>query len=125
MAAAMLGISAQQMRVAQAGHESWLDDDQLHVILVGTGCPMYDVSRSGPCTAVIAGEHFLLVDSGPGTSDAVQYARLPRGRLSGVLYTHHHSDHIGDLGEMMAIFLAVRFGGPPPRAREPLTGNAR
>ena len=59
------------------------------------------LGRPGPCTAVIAGEHFFLVDTGPGTAHAMQAANLPRGRLSGVLFTHYHSDHIGDLGEVM------------------------
>ena len=45
MAAAMMGVNFQ---LAQNGHVSWMDDDQLHVILVGTGCPMFDPTRSGP-----------------------------------------------------------------------------
>lgn len=78
-----------------------MDDDQLHVVLVGTGCPMFDPTRSGPCTAVLAGEHFFLVDTGPGAWHATLAAKLPQGRLSGILFTHYHSDHIGDLGETM------------------------
>jgi ribonuclease Z len=64
---------------------------------------MFDKTRSGPCTAVIAGEHYFLVDTGPGTQRALEAARLPRNRLSGVLLTHFHSDHIGDLGEVMTM----------------------
>ena len=97
----IIGIAPKQLHEARFGHEKWIDDGQLHVILVGTGCPIFDVDRSGPCTAVIAGEHFFLVDTGPGTWEAMTSARLPIARLSGVLFTHYHSDHIGDLGEVM------------------------
>src|SRR6185295_9758423 len=55
--------------------------------------------RAGPCTAVLAGGHFVLVDVGPGSWRQVALQRLPRARLDSVLLTHFHSDHIGELGE--------------------------
>jgi ribonuclease Z len=76
-----------------------LESPDVHVVLCGTGSPLADASRAAACTAVIAGGHFLLVDAGPGSWERVDLANLPIGALEGVLLTHFHSDHIGDLGE--------------------------
>jgi ribonuclease Z len=76
-----------------------LDDGQLHLVLCGTGSPIADPERASACTAVLAGGHFLLIDAGSGSSRAVALLRLPRARLEGILLTHFHSDHIGELGE--------------------------
>lgn len=78
-----------------------LDDGKLHVILCGTGSPLADPERAGPCTAVMAGGHFVLVDAGTGSWRQVALWRLPRARLEAVLLTHFHSDHIGELGEVV------------------------
>lgn len=96
---ALFDRAAQQQ--AEGDRTDLLDDDALHVILCGTGSPLPDPERAGPCTAVIAGGHFFLVDVGPGSWENVQLWRLPRARLSGVLLTHFHSDHIGELGEVV------------------------
>ncbi len=77
-----------------------LDDGNLHVVLCGTGSPLADPERAGPCTAVLAGGHFVLVDVGSGSWRQVALERLPRARLEAVLLTHFHSDHIGELGEV-------------------------
>lgn len=86
---------------AAGDRSDWLEDGGLHVVLCGTGSPLADPERAGPCTAVIAGGHFFLVDVGPGSWENVQTWRLPRAQLSGVLLTHFHSDHIGELGEVV------------------------
>jgi ribonuclease Z len=76
-----------------------LDDGRLNVVLCGTGSPLATPDRASACTAVMAGGHFFLVDAGPGSMRNVGVWRLPLDRLDGVLITHFHSDHIGDLGE--------------------------
>lgn len=86
-------------RALSGDHTELLDDGKLHVVLCGTGSPLADKDRAGPCTAVLAGGHFFQVDAGPGSAEQVALERLPRARLEGVLLTHYHSDHIGDLGE--------------------------
>jgi ribonuclease Z len=84
----------------QPPHVEWLDDDALHVILCGTGSPIPAEGRAGPCTAVMAGGHFVLVDVGPGSFHSIGLLRLPIADLSEVLITHYHSDHIGEIGEI-------------------------
>lgn len=80
--------------------ESVLQSPDLQVVLCGTGSPLADADRASACTAVIAGGHFFLVDAGPGSANTADLANLPLGHLDGVLLTHFHSDHIGDLGEV-------------------------
>ena len=71
-------------------------DTGLRVVLVGTGSPLPDPTRGGPCTVVIAGGEYLIVDVGQG-SWASQNAKLrdmnPNG-VTGIFLTHFHSDHI-------------------------------
>ena len=53
----------------------------LHVLLCGAGSPLPDPKRSGPCTAVIAGEHLYIVDAGAGSSRVLSRMRLPQGEI--------------------------------------------
>ncbi|HEY2708049.1 MAG TPA: MBL fold metallo-hydrolase [Caulobacteraceae bacterium] len=75
--------------------------DGLHVGLCGSGSPMPDPNRVGPCVAVVAGKQLFIVDSGPGSTRRLSLMRLPPAQVSAVFLTHFHSDHIGDLGELM------------------------
>jgi ribonuclease Z len=78
-----------------------IDSPELHVILIGTGTPLVVENRSGPCTAIVGAGHFFLIDVGPGAYRSCTFLGLPMGRLDAVILTHFHSDHIGDLGEVM------------------------
>jgi ribonuclease Z len=75
-------------------------DDGLHVGLCGTGSPMPDKNRAGPCVAVLAGKHFYIVDAGSGSTRNIRLMNFPIGKAEAILLTHFHSDHIADLGEM-------------------------
>ena len=75
--------------------------DGLHVGLAGTGAPMPDSQRVGISTFVIAGKHLFIVDSGPGSTLNLELMQVPIEETTAVLLTHFHSDHIGDLGELM------------------------
>lgn len=88
-------------RVAEGNRPEWLADDAMHVVLCGTGAPLLDPKRAGPCTAVIAGGKMYLVDVGPGSTERSLEYRLPLAQLDGIFLTHFHSDHIGELGEAM------------------------
>jgi ribonuclease Z len=75
--------------------------DGLHVGLCGSGSPMPDPTRVGPCVAVIAGQRLFVVDSGSGSTRNLALMNLPPPAVSAVFVTHFHSDHIADLGELM------------------------
>ena len=89
--------------VAQRMNTNLVDDlpDGLHVALCGAGSPLPDPARSGPCTAVIAGDRVYIVDSGSGSSRVLNQMQIPQGEIDGILLTHFHSDHIDGLGEML------------------------
>jgi ribonuclease Z len=74
--------------------------DGLYAFLCGTGSPMPDIKRAGPCIAVAAGRRFFVIDAGQGSTRNALLMRLPVDRTDAVLLTHFHSDHIADLGEL-------------------------
>jgi ribonuclease Z len=76
-------------------------EDGLYAGLCGTGSPLPHIDRAEACVAVLAGEHFFVVDAGAGSARNVVLMNLPLRKADAVLLTHFHSDHIGDLGEMM------------------------
>ena len=75
--------------------------DGLHVGVCGSGSPMPDPTRSGPCVVVIAGRHVFIVDVGEGGPRTLALMGVQPALVDGVLLTHFHSDHIGGLGELM------------------------
>jgi ribonuclease Z len=91
----------ERMRVhsAMAGRKVHFEDG-LYAGLCGTGSPMPDIHRAGSCVAVLAGEHFFIVDAGEGSTRNVLLMNFPIGKADAILLTHFHSDHIADLGEM-------------------------
>ncbi len=77
--------------------------DGLHVVLCGSGSPMADPKRAGPCTCIIAGKHLYVVDAGEGSVRKMTFMGLRVGKIDALLLTHYHSDHIADFGEMMLV----------------------
>ncbi|HEY4125612.1 MAG TPA: MBL fold metallo-hydrolase [Rhizomicrobium sp.] len=73
---------------------------QLSVLLCGTGTPLPDKSRAGPCTLIAAGDKYYLVDAGIDTARNLRLWQIPMEKIAGILITHFHSDHIAELGEM-------------------------
>ena len=94
--------------------------DGLHVVLCGAGSPLPDPLRSGPCTAVIAGQRVYIVDAGGGTSRTLSRLRIPQASIAAVLLTHFHSDHIDGLGEL----LMQRWANGAATAPTPVIGPA-
>jgi ribonuclease Z len=94
-------------------------DDALRVLLCGTSSPFPHPTRARPCTAVFAGGRFFVVDVGPGSWNRLALWRVDGTRIGGVLLSHFHSDHIGELGELdLQTWVAGRPGplrvfGPP------------
>ena len=75
--------------------------DGLHVGLSGAGSPLTDAKRACPGVFVIAGKRLYLVDTGSGSTRKFELMKLQPGKIEAVLLTHFHSDHIGELGELM------------------------
>jgi ribonuclease Z len=98
--AALLG----QAFAHRAGVDTIRDlPDGLHIALCGTGAPLPDPRRAGPCNVVIAGKHIFVVDSGEGAAKHISLMGIPNGRIEAVFLTHFHSDHIDGLGPMMLL----------------------
>ncbi|TNE35708.1 MAG: MBL fold metallo-hydrolase [Alphaproteobacteria bacterium] len=89
-----------------------IHEGSLNVFICGSGSPMPDPDRASACTAIIAGGDIYLVDVGPGSAQVLQSSGLDMSRLKGVFFTHFHSDHIGDLGEIAMQSWAAGRQGP-------------
>ncbi len=72
----------------------------IRLIFCGTGSPLPDRHVAKSCLAVFAGGRLFMVDTGPESTENLLLWRLPLAQLDGVLLTHFHSDHIGELGEL-------------------------
>lgn len=70
-----------------------------HAVLLGTGIPIPNPDRACAATLVVAGETTVLVDTGRGALTRLVSAGY--NDVSMILYTHFHSDHISELGEIM------------------------
>jgi ribonuclease BN (tRNA processing enzyme) len=66
---------------------------QTRLVLLGTGTPNAEPSRSGPAAAVVVGEQPYVVDFGPGVVRRAAGAGLDPKRLTRAFLTHLHSDH--------------------------------
>lgn len=93
--------------------------DALRVAVCGTSAPLPSPERAKSCVAVFAGGGIYIVDVGPESVENLVGWGVPLDRIRGVLLTHFHSDHIGDLGELnLQTWAAGRpqpldvYGGP-------------
>lgn len=75
--------------------------DGLHVYVCGSGTPLPDPLRGGPCLAVMAGDRHLVFDAGSGGARTLTRMGYPTGEVDAVFLTHLHSDHIDGLGELL------------------------
>ena len=73
----------------------------MKVILLGTGGPKPDPNRQGPCLAVQVNRTNLLFDAGRGAATQLARAGISVRDIGPVLITHHHFDHIGNLGDII------------------------
>lgn len=102
-----------------ASNRAPLADDALRVAICGSSAPLPSAARAKACVAVFAGGKFWIVDAGPESVENLVLWGIPLSEIGGVLLTHFHSDHIGDLGELQlqtwaggrSTPLAV-YGGP-------------
>jgi len=75
--------------------------DGLHVYVCGSGSPMPDAERAGPCLAVLAGQQAFIFDSGSGSIRKLMRMGFPMPKIQAMFLTHLHSDHIDGLGEAL------------------------
>ena len=111
---AILGINVFKKQIATRIFERVIDQrigvdqsaslpDGLHVYLCGTGSPMPDASRAGPCLGVLAGDRAFVFDSGSGGVRNLGSMGFPIQKLESVYLTHLHSDHLDGLGELLVL----------------------
>jgi ribonuclease Z len=81
--------------------DNTFEDDGLYVITTGTGAPLPDHGRAGPQTVIVAGDQILVFDAGPGSTLNIELTPVDVGAVDALFLTHYHSDHIGDIGELM------------------------
>lgn len=92
--------------------------DGITVILCGTGSPLPDPTRAGPCTLVVAGRHVMLFDAGEGSARNLALMGVRVGRVERLFLTHFHSDHIDGLGPLMLL----RWTGASATSPLPVAG---
>jgi len=71
------------------------------VVLLGTGGPRPDPRRHGPALAIRIGEECLLFDAGRGAVLQMVRAGIRPAQVNPIFITHHHYDHLSDLGDLM------------------------
>ncbi|HTY34938.1 ribonuclease Z, partial [Mycobacterium sp.] len=86
----------------------------IEITLLGTGSPIPDPNRAGPSTLVRAGGQVFLVDCGRGVLQRAAAVGVGAAGLSALLLTHLHSDHIGDLGDLLITRWITTFAPDAP-----------
>ena len=106
-AAALLTPSVQQSlyssgakKVTAQVNDAPLADDAMRVAIAGSSAPLPSRARAKANVVVFAGGKFWVVDAGPESVENLMLWGIPMSKVGGVLLTHFHSDHIGDLGEL-------------------------
>ncbi|MGQ0533632.1 MAG: MBL fold metallo-hydrolase [Caulobacteraceae bacterium] len=98
--------------------------DGLHAAFCGTGSPLPDRARAGPCLAVIAGPHTFVFDAGDGSSETLSQMGVQQSEIETVYLTHLHSDHIDGLDTVALQHWAMGPSREPLRVVGP-TGTSR
>ncbi len=74
----------------------------MKLILLGTGTPILDPSRPATSAFLVrAGKQNLLFDTGRGVSMQLLKLGLSPVLIDYIFISHHHYDHIADLGEVI------------------------
>jgi ribonuclease Z len=73
----------------------------MQITLLGTGTPAPDPARQGSALLIEIAEEHLLFDVGRGASLQLRRAGKTAGSIDALFITHHHFDHIGDLGALL------------------------
>jgi len=81
------------------------------VTLLGTGVPIPNPDRFGPCTLVEAGNQKFLIDAGRGAVIRLFQLNIPIGRIDVQFLTHYPSDHTSGVPDVwLTGWLESHFG---------------
>ncbi len=73
----------------------------MRITLLGTGTPTLDQNRKGSSLLIEVGKEKLLFDSGRCATTQLLNAGIRPQNVNPIFITHHHFDHIGNLGELL------------------------
>ena len=73
----------------------------MQIILLGTGTPVLDPTRQQSALLVDINDERLLFDAGRGVTSQMTKVGTQPQQVDSVFITHHHYDHIGNLGEFL------------------------
>ncbi len=82
------------------------------ITITGTGCPVPDAHRAGPSLVVRHDDTALLFDAGRSTVQRLAAVGLWPTELDAVLVTHHHSDHLTGLQDVVLTRWVMTRGEP-------------
>ena len=71
------------------------------VTITGSGCPIPDADRAGPGVLVEVDDLRLQFDVGRSTVQRLAGAGIDRAQIDAVFVTHHHSDHLVGLQDLV------------------------
>ncbi len=97
-------------------------------VTLGTaGGPVPTIERAEPSNLLIAGDKYILVDTGDGTVNQLAKAGFQLGRVNTVFLSHHHHDHVGGLAAVIGLRWMNQFPGVltvygPPGTKEMVDG---
>lgn len=94
----------------------------MEITILGSGSATASAERGPSGHAIREGDTSILVDAGSGTLGRLCRAGLSPARLSALLFTHIHPDHVADL---VPVLFEIKHG-PGERRREdlPIVGPA-
>jgi ribonuclease BN (tRNA processing enzyme) len=73
----------------------------MNITLLGTGTPALETDRQSAAVLIQTARANLLFDAGRGVNIQLLRAGLSPADIDSIFITHHHWDHIGDLGDVI------------------------
>jgi ribonuclease BN (tRNA processing enzyme) len=104
---ASLAAAAAVVSFASSSQPGGAPATKTQVVLLGTGTPRPEPTRSGPATAIVVNDTAYIVDVGPGIVRRAQAAfekgvtALAPDKLTTAFITHLHSDHTVGLPDLI------------------------